>query len=174
MSVLETKINEILSKKNLSIYGLSNLIKYPDSPLYKIIKGEIGLSDSVKERLLPVLEVSKEEFESWIIADKYSKETIELAIVNKRGFPYKRKSLFTTKIDELLKEKNMSRTGLSGKIGCSQSGLNRVIINKTPLSENILKKLSMFFEVSENEILSWKAVDKYSIEALQKALNEKD
>lgn len=166
MSVLSERINKILNKKGLSIYKLSKIIDYPDSPLGRIIKGKIQFSENVIEKLLPILEVSKEEFTGWIIADKYSKESIQVAISE-----LKNKSddmlVLTKNIDKILSEKGLSRTALSKLVNYSQSGLNRMIIGQISMSKTIVSRLAPILDISEDIIYGWSLADKYSLEVLR-------
>ncbi|OGI20984.1 MAG: hypothetical protein A2287_03505 [Candidatus Melainabacteria bacterium RIFOXYA12_FULL_32_12] len=84
MLVITRKINEILKRKNLSCHKLSQLVNYKISSFDEMVKGKRPFPGHVIERLLPILEVSQEEFEGWILTDKYSREIIELAIKAKK------------------------------------------------------------------------------------------
>lgn len=167
--LITKKINIILEEKNLSSYKLAKMINYPDSGLCSMIQGRQTFSNKVIEGILPILEVSREEFESWIIADKYTKEVLKLAVQTKKDFPYKRKSILTTKIDAILQEKGMSRTALSKEIKYSQSGLNAIITGKRTMSKPVLERLSKVFELSEDEITSWILADRYDLGVLERA-----
>ena len=168
MTVIQTKINNILEKKSLSINKLANLIGNKNSSnLNQMILGKKPFSNSVFKKLLPILEVSREEFESWVLADKYPKKILERAIQIKKEFPYKRKSVLTLNIDKILEEKEISRTTLAKQIGYNQSGLNRMIIGKISMSKSVVEKLSQTLEIPQNEILSWIVADKYSLELLE-------
>ena len=171
MNILSTKINTILEQKNLSHRSLSKVIDEFDSSVNAMIMGKRHFKDSVIKKILPILEISREEFESWILADKYSKEVLELAIQAKKESTNNDKLILTAKIDEILQNKDMSRTALSKLIKHSQSGLNRVIIGKEPLSKKVLTKLANAFELPEDEIKSWVIADKYSLQVLESALN---
>jgi len=84
MTIIAEKISEILKKKNLSYLKLIKKIDYPESPFYQMLRGDRPFSDIVMEKILPILEVSQEEFEGWILADKCSREIIELALKAKK------------------------------------------------------------------------------------------
>ncbi|EKE03146.1 MAG: hypothetical protein ACD_20C00243G0002 [uncultured bacterium] len=167
--MLTQKIDNILKEKNLSRYKLSKLVGCSESALNQMARGETKFSDNIIEKILPILEVSREEFESWILADKYPKKIIERAIQIKKEFPYKRKSVLTTKIDEILEEKGMSRTALAKQINYSQSGLNRMITGKINMSRPVLEKISKVLDIPQEEILSWILADKNSLKSLEVA-----
>ena len=169
-SFIENNIEKILKTKNLTIYSVSKEIKVKDNALYEMVKGRSKFSDKFMKKILPILEVSKEEFQSWVLADKYSKELLELAIQAKKDFPYKRKSILTTKIDTILEHAGMSRTALAKQIKYSQSGLNRMIIGQISMSKPVLKKVAETLEIPENEILSWILADKYLLQVLEMAV----
>jgi len=170
MSTIYKKINKILVEKDLSINKLATLIGEKNSGnLNFMMLGKKSFSRPLIQKLLPILEISKEEFQSWILADKYPKELLELAIQAKKDFPYKRKSILTTKIDAILHHAGMSRTDLSKQVKYSQSGLNSIITGKRSMSKPVLKKLSEALEIPENEILSWILADKYSLRVLELA-----
>ncbi len=174
MGVVKRNISKILDRKNLSINKLSRLIGEKNSSnLNQRILGKISFSKKIQEKLLPILEVSEEEFNIWLIADKYPLETFELAVKNRKEFPYKRKRLLTTKIDNILKEKDMSRTALATQIKYSQSSLNKMITGKRKVSDFVLGGISSELEIPPNELLSWIIADKYSLEVLEAALKEK-
>jgi transcriptional regulator with XRE-family HTH domain len=171
MLIVKNKTDILLKEKNITYYKLSKLIDYDVSYLCNIFKGKNPFPEKLIEKLLPILEVSKEEFEGWILADKYPKEVLKLVIQAKEAHQNKESLIFTTKIDEILKEKGLSRTALSKLIKHSQSGLNRIIIAKEPLSKTMLEKLSAGLEISKDELLAWKIADKYSLETLKIAFN---
>jgi len=168
--VLKTKIYNILKEKNLTLYSLEKNLSYSNGTLYKMIEGERPFPENIKKKLLPVLEVSKQEFESWIITDKYNKEIIEKAINAFKNREDKKNPVLTQNIDKILKEKNLSRTALSKIIKHSQSGLNCAITGKEPLSKNVMKKLSTALEISEKDLQAWVLADKYSLNILELAL----
>jgi transcriptional regulator with XRE-family HTH domain len=167
MSILKNKIDTILKEKGLNRHKLCQLTKIADSTLGDMVSERTPFSEYVKEKILPILEISQEEFENWIVADKYSKEILKLAIENKKDFPYKRKSMLTTKIDLILQKKGMSRTALSKEIKYSQSALNAIIIGKRGLSKSVLERISKALEIPQDEILSWVLADKYDLKVLE-------
>ena len=171
MPITTEKIDTILKNKGLSRYKASKLINYPENNFNQIMRNERSFPDQVIEKLLPILEISKEEFESWIITDKYPKEILERAIQIKKDFPYKRKSILTVNIDKIIEEKEMSRTDLAKLIKYNQSSLNQIITGKRTMSKSVLEKLSQAFEISQNEILSWIVADNYSLDVLERALS---
>ena len=114
MLISTAKIDKILKEKNLSRYKLSKLIKKDEGYINNVFRGKQPFSKQVIKKLLPILEISREDFESWILADKYPKSIIELAIKEKKEFPYKRKSILTAKIDAILHR--LARKGSNRKL----------------------------------------------------------
>jgi len=169
MLVVTEKIKDILDKKGITQYRLSKLIDYNPSAIANRLRGERPFPDDVIEKMAPVLEVSVDEIKGWIIADKYSKEVIELAIQAKKEKQYDN-LISTTKIDELLQSKNLSRTALSKLITYSQGWLNEMIIGHEPISRSVMARMSKTLEISEDQIKGWIMADKYSIESLEVAL----
>jgi len=167
MPFITSKINKILNEKNSNIYQLSKLMNFSEGALRKMIGAKSPFSENAVNKLLPILEVSREEFESWILADKYSKEVLRLAIQAKKDFPYKKKLILTTRIDNILKEKGISRTVLSKEIKYGQSGLNQIITGKRTMPKSVLERLSTALEVSQDQILSWIVADSYSLKILE-------
>jgi hypothetical protein len=167
--VLTVKIDEKLKTKNLSRRELSRLTNYPWGYLNQMITGKTAFSKNLQKKVLPILEVSREEFESWILADKYPKEVLERAIQVKKIFPYKKKSILTTKIDTILQEKDMSRTALSKEIKYSQSSINAMIVGKLNMSKSVMERVSNVLEIPQIEIQSWIVADKYSLDLLERA-----
>jgi transcriptional regulator with XRE-family HTH domain len=143
MTKITKKIDNILRSKNLSRKELCKLIGCTDGALNQMIRQDRPFSANILEKLLPILEVSREEFEIWIIADKYSKEVLELAIQTKKAFPYKRKSILTTNIDNVLREINMS--------------------------ESVIERIAKVLDIPQDEILSWIIADNNSLQVLESA-----
>lgn len=169
MSTVIDKINKILGEKNFNIYQLSKLMNFSEGALRKMIGTKSPFSENAINKILPFLEVSREEFESWILADKYPKEVLKLAVNIKKDFPYKRKSILTTKIDAILQEKKISRTTLSKEIKYGQSGLNQIITGKRTMPKSVLERLAIALEISQDTILSWIVADRYSLQILEAA-----
>lgn len=170
--MIKHKINRVLKEKNLNIYQLNKLINYHEGDLYRMINGKKSFSKLVIDSISPILEVSEEEFMGWIISDKYDVEVLELAYQVRNEYHHnKRKSILTDKINELLKEKGLSRTELSKIINYSQSGLNKMITNKMSFSKNVIQKVTIALNISENDILSWIVADKYNLLILRFAIN---
>jgi predicted transcriptional regulator len=170
MSILKKKLDTILKEKRLNRHKLCCLTKIADSTLGDMVSRRTPFSKYVKEKILPILEVSEEEFEIWIVADKYSPEVIQKAIEAFKNKEDKKVPVLTQNINKMLKEKNLSQTALSKLIKHSQSALNCAITGKEPLSENLMKKLSEFFEIPEEDLQAWILVDKYSLKILELAL----
>jgi len=170
MSNTVSKIDNILKNKGLSRYKLSKLINCTEGALNQMVRGNIAFSEKIILSILPVLEVSREEFESWILADKYSKELIQLAIEAKKTKRKDKKLIITAKIDEILESKGLSRTAFSKQINHSQSSFNNAITGKESLSKNLMTKISTAFEIPIEIIQSWVLADKYPLKTLEKAL----
>ena len=77
--------------------------------------------------------------------------------------------ILTKKIDEKLKEKNLSRYKLSKLIDYKESTLNRIINGEQTLSKNVLEKIAPILGVSQEEIRGWILADKYPKEVLERA-----
>ncbi|HBG49511.1 MAG TPA: hypothetical protein DDW90_08435 [Cyanobacteria bacterium UBA9971] len=169
MNILKNKIDCILKKGNLSYCKIAKLINEYESSLISMIKGKRPFTENAINKVLPFLEVSREEFESWILADKYSKEVLKLAVQSKKNFPYKRKLILTINIDAILQEKGISRTVLSKEIKYGQSGLNQIITGKRTMPKSVLERLSKALGISQDTILSWIAADRYSLQILEAA-----
>lgn len=169
--IITRRFKEIFEKKHLSAYKLAKLLNYNDSSICQMYYGRKKFPDKLIEKIAPILEVSKDEVQGWIMADKYSKEILELAIKAKNE-KHDSKLILTTKLDEILKSKDLSRTALSKIIKYSQGGLNEMLIGKEPMSKSVINKISVALEISENEIKSWILADKYSLITLEIAFNE--
>jgi transcriptional regulator with XRE-family HTH domain len=170
MSITTKNIKNIIEQKNLSLKKLAKLIDYSHGALSNLINLKTPFPKTVLEKILPILEVSKQEFESWVVADKYQPEVIQKAIEAFKNREDKKILVLTQNIDKILKEKDMSRTTLSKLIKHSQSGLNRVIIGKEPLSKKVMEKLSTGLEIPEEDLQAWVIADKYSLKILELAL----
>ena len=170
MPIITIKINEKLKEKNITVYRLSKIIDYSQSSLSDMIKGKISFSKNVIKKLLPILEVSRDEFNSWIVADKYPKEFIQLAIEAKKTKNKDYKLILTAKIDELLKPKGLSRTAFSKQIKHSQSSFNNAITGKESLSKNLMIKISTALEIPIEQLQAWAVADKYSLKILMLAV----
>lgn len=171
MLIVKAKTINILKNKDISFYKLSKLTHYDESYISNIFSGKNPFPEKFVRKLLSILEVPKDDFESWILADKYPKELLERAIQKRKEFQYKRKSVLTFNIDKILEEKEMSRTALSKEIQYSQSGLNAMIIGKINMSKPVIEKISTALEIPQDEIQSWIVADKYKLELLEKAYN---
>ena len=194
MPIIAQKMDIILNEKNLTRYELGKFLKTNLQNFYHMINGERAFTEKVIKKLLPILEVSKEEFESWVLADKYPKEIIERAIQIKKCHSElvsesiqtrktlkqvqgdnkkksKKKCILTFNIDKILEEKEISRTALAKQIGHSQTGLNSVIRGQVGISKSLLEKLSQALEVPQDEILSWSIADKYKLDLLEQVLD---
>jgi plasmid maintenance system antidote protein VapI len=169
MPITTIKINEKLKEKNITVYRLSKIIDYSQSSLSEMIKCKISFSDNVIKKLLPILEISKAEFESWILADKYSKEVIKLAIEAKKTKNKDYKLILTAKIDEQLKPRGLSRTAFSKQIKHSQSSFNNAVTGKESLSKNLMVKISTALEIPLEQLQAWVVADKYSLKVLMLA-----
>jgi plasmid maintenance system antidote protein VapI len=183
MSNITEKIEKILKEKNLTKYKIMQMTNSYAGSLYKMIDKKIQFTDQIIDKLFPILEVSKEEFLSWIIADNYEKEAIELGIVAKKA-PFvlvtlsqskkveDNKLILTNEIDKIIIEKGLSRTKLCELAGEKEGTLNKPIIGKTSMTPKVVAKLAPVLEVSENQIRAWILADKYSLQTLELALKE--
>ena len=164
---ITTKIYDLLKTKNLSGSKLGKLINVSDGALYSMINGERPFPEDKIQKIAPILEVSTEEIKGWILSDKYPKNILEMAVNIKHETPQEEgKIILTSKINEILQQKGISRTALSKLINYSQGKLNEMIIGKEPISPLVISKIALVLEVSEDEITSWIVADKYSLEAL--------
>jgi plasmid maintenance system antidote protein VapI len=170
MNITKNKILDILKEKNLSQLKLAKIISYDDAALNAMINDKKPFPRSVIEKLLPILEISQEEFESWIVASKYSQELIKKAVEAIKNKPDKKTLVFTQNTDKILSEKSMSRTALSKAIKYSQSALNKMITGKKSISKTVLARISEFLEIPEENLQAWILADKYSLEILKLAL----
>jgi len=171
MLLITKKIKIFLEKEGLTQYKFAQMIDYSRGALSSMMKGRDAFSDLVIEKMALVLEVSVDEIKGWIIADKYSKETIGLAVQAQKG-KHDDKLILTTRLDEILSSKNISRTSLSKIIDYSQGSLNDVIIGKKSISKSVISRLAATLEIKEEQITSWIIADKYSSESLKTALKE--
>jgi len=169
MSFIKTKIDEKLKIKDLSYYRLGKLLEYHEGALNEMIHGKKSFPNNIIEKLLPILEVSREEFTSWIVADKYSQKIIQLALQELKNS--ENSPVLTKNIDKILSEKNLSRTQLSKIINYSQSGLNRMIVGKISMSQSIIAKIAPVLEIPEDTLRAWVLAGKYSRDIIEKALN---
>lgn len=171
MLKVKDKTDGILKDKNISYYKLSELVDYDEGYLSKIFNGKNSFPKPLIKKLLPILEVSHEEFESWIVADKYSEKVLKLAIRAKKDFPYKRKSILTAKIDAVLQERNLSRRAFAKQvIDYEQSGFNQMVVGKRNMSPAVLEKTANAFGVDCDVVLSWVVADRYNLPVLERAL----
>ncbi len=177
MSYLQKNIEKILKKNNITIYKASQLIQVDDGALYRMVRGRSSFSKKYIEKIVPLLEVSREEFESWIIADKYPKELIKKAVSVKKNPPapveipqqktkVTKSPILTAKIDKLIIEKQLSRTKLSKLLEYDQITLNRMIRGTHKISGTVIEGLSGVLEIPQEDINSWVLADKYSLEVL--------
>jgi len=169
MTILEKKINNILINKNFSHRQLAIEIGEFDSSVNSMIRGIRAFPEHVIDKILPILEVSREEFTSWIVADKYSQKIIQLALQELKNS--ENSPVLTKNIDKILFEKNLSRTQLSKIINYSQSGLNRMIVGKISMSQSIIAKIAPVLEIPEDTLRAWVLAGNYSRDLIEKALN---
>jgi len=173
MLIITKKITKILKNKNITQYKLAGLIGYDHGALGHMIRGERPFTDEIIQKIAPILDVSPEQIKGWVIADKYPKNILKMALKVKQEADQQAGILIlTVKIDEALKDKGLSRTGLSGVIGYSQGKLNQMIKGDEPISPLVISKIAPVLEVSEEEIVSWVVAGKYSVEALWISLDE--
>ncbi len=177
---LKNKIDAILNSKGLSRYKVCKLINCTNGTLSKMANGKVPFSKNIKNKILPILEVSEEEFESWIVADKYPSEIIKKALAAKKNPPepvkipqqktkVTKSPILTAKIDKLILEKQLSRTKLSKLIEYDQITLNRMILGRYKMSGTVIERLSKVLEISQEEIKAWILADKYTLDLLSMA-----
>ena len=167
------KINNIINEKFSSIYSLKKEIGYTGGGLDEMLKGNRNFSEEVLKKLLPILEISREEFDSWIVVDNYPEKLIEKAIEAHKNRKYKRKSILAQNINAGIKEKGLSQTAFGKIIGHSQSVISCVINGKESLSDNLAEKIAAGFGISAEEVKAWDLADKYSFKTLELALELK-
>jgi len=167
MKIASTKIHNLLEQKGLSQNKLAQLTDCNRGSFSLMIHGKKPFPNDIILKMAITLDVSPEEIKGWILADKYPKNILEMAIRVKQEIPQEEgKLILTAKIDEILQQKRISRTALSKLIDYSQGKLNEMIISKEPISSLVITKIAPVLEVSEDEIASWIVADKYSLEAL--------
>ncbi len=182
MSYIRENVERILKKKKITVYRASQLMQVNDSGLYAMVRGRSNFSEKYINKIIPLLEVSREEFESWVIADKYPKEIIKKAMSIKQNPPspveipqqktkITKSPILTAKIDKLILEKQLSRTRLSKLIQYDQIALNRMILGAYKMSGRVIEGISDVLEVSQDDIRSWILADKYSLDLLCMAWN---
>jgi plasmid maintenance system antidote protein VapI len=170
MSIIKDKIDKFLEKNNLNFLSLTKLMKFSNGALHDMVNNRRPFSEKALKKLLPILEISKQELESWVVADKYQPEVIQKAIEFFKNREDKKIPVFTQNIDKILKEKNMSRTALSKAIKYNQAGVNAMIIGKISISKTVLTKISKFLEIPEEDLQAWVLADKYSLKILELAI----
>ena len=172
MKLSKTKIDSILKSKGLNRNKIKELVGVSDGTLSKMVLGTRPFSVNVKEKLIPILEVSRDEFDSWIVADEYSNELIEKAIssISSANSPDK---IFEQNINGLLAEKSLSQTDFAKIIKYDQSSVNKMINGKISLSPKVLKGLSEALGITIENIQAWCLADKYSLKTLEMALKNK-
>ena len=84
MHNITRKIKEYLRQKNISQNELARQLDFPSGAFSSALSGNSPFPNHIIEKIAPILEVTKEEIQGWILADKYPKETIELAIKAKK------------------------------------------------------------------------------------------
>lgn len=170
MSIVTKKLEEKLIVKDLTRYKLSKLLDYSEGTLNQMARGERPFPDALIDKICDVLNIPKDEFQAWLLADKYSKETIQTAITELNNRKYNETLILTQRIDEKLQEKHLSRTALSKLIKYDQSSVNRMIIGKDSMSKTVITRIAPILEVSEETIIGWILADKYSLKVLILAL----
>jgi len=146
---------------------------FPEGALGMMINAKSPFSGKAIKKILPILEISKEEFESWIVADKYSKKLIQKAIEAFKDREDKKFLVLTQNIDKILQEKNMSRTVLAKAIKYDQPSVNKMITGKISVSKTVLTRISEFLEIPAEDLQAWVLADRHSLRILELALPEK-
>ncbi len=172
MTIISCKIDKYIKDKNITLYGFAKSLNFSEGALYDMYQNRRPFSDAAIESLLPILEVSQEEFDSWIIADKYPRKLIKQAFGVKKSTKIKKKQLiFTVKIDAILEEKGISRTTLSKQIKYDQSAVNKIITGKKSISKPVLERMAKALDVPQDDLSSWFLADKYSLKTFELALS---
>ena len=167
MLIITKKIKNFLEEKNISQNNFAHSVNLPSGAFSSMLSGDAPFPDDKIQKIAAVMEVSSEEVKGWILADNYPENILKMAAAVKQEVtPEAGKLILTTNVDELLKSKNLSRTGLSKVIGYNQGKLNKMIKGVEPMSPLVISKIAPVLEVSEEEITSWIVADKYSLEAL--------
>lgn len=78
--ILTVKLDKILKSRNLSRTALSKLINYSQGGLNEMIIGKEPMSKGVIHKISQALDILENEIRSWILADKYSLKTLEIAL----------------------------------------------------------------------------------------------
>lgn len=170
MLKITQKIDEILKEKDISRYRLCKLIGFHEGAFSMILSGKRDFSENVLKKLLPILEVSKEEFSGWVITDKHPKVFIRKAAEAAKNRKYKTKKILAQNLNEMLKEKNLSETAFAKAVKYDQSSFNKMVKGQISMSPTVIKKTSEFFEIPEEDIRAWSLADKYGLGALEEAL----
>ncbi len=169
--LITKKIRELLKNKNLTGYKLSKIIGISDGSMYAMIRGQAKFPEDKIQKIAPILEVSPEEIKGWILADKYPKEVLQLALSVKKEHAGKKKLIFTAKIHQLMKERKLGISEFSREMDYNQGWLSQVVLGKEPVSDKLMQKLCDFSGLSREQITSWSVADKYSAEALSAAVS---
>lgn len=164
------KLNKIIKDKKLSFYDLEKITGYSSGAIFEMIKGKRSFPKHIIKKLSPVLGISKNELESWIVIDKYPKNIIEKAIESIKTRKDKKSSVFSQNINKLLSENKLSESALAKAIVYDQPSINKMIAGKKAVSKTVVTKLSNFFQIAEEDIEAWILADKYSLKVLELAL----
>ena len=174
MSIASEKISKILKEKNISQRKICELLKKSKSHISHILNGERTFPQKHIKKLLPVLEVSREEFDSWIVTDEYSKKIMEKAIIEAKKKKEDTKTVFAENMDKILKEKGIpSRKIFADLIKYDQSSVNKMVNCKISLSPKVIKGCFDVLGIPEEDVLAWNLADKYSLKTLEMALELK-
>ena len=174
MSIFTEKINKILKEKGVSQKKLGELFKKGKSHISHILSGERPFPKKHIEKILPILGVSRDEFNSWIAADEYPKELIEKAVESIKNRKYKRKPVFTQNVDRALDAKYLSRSAFAKIIVYHQPSVNKMINQKISVAPKVIDGLSEVLEIPKDDLQAWILADKYGLTALELALTEKE
>jgi transcriptional regulator with XRE-family HTH domain len=167
---IKEKIDNILKEKKLSRRKISVLLDCSHQALSQMILKECPFSPKVKRKLIPILQISEDEFESWIIASMYESELIKSAIMAIKNKTNEELYIFTQNKNEILLKKGLSRRALSRLIKYSPSGLNSMINGQIGVSKPVMVKISQILDIPLSELQAWALADKYSLGILLSAL----
>lgn len=78
--IFTAKIHELMEQHNLTINPFAKTIGYNQGWLSQVVLGKEPVSKKLMEKLCAFSGLSEEEISSWIVTDKYSVETLRVAV----------------------------------------------------------------------------------------------
>ncbi|MEI7473634.1 MAG: helix-turn-helix transcriptional regulator [bacterium] len=172
MLIIELKIRTFISQRGITLSELAGILKYDVGFLHNVLKGKRSMPEAMADNLQKLFQITENDLIGWTIADKYTLNSLKSALAEKE-LNVKSSTVFTDKINGILRQKGFSRTDLSKIISYSQSALNQIITGKRPLSAVVAEKLSTSLDIPLQEIIGWNLADKYSLESIKTANEEK-